>query len=563
MIKEALVTFLAASATASSGAVREGTPAPGAAELEKMTARFAPVEVGADIAALGAQEQLALAKIIDAAKLMDSLFLRQVWAGNEPLLLELSQDHSPLGKSRLHAFVVNKGPWSRLDKNSPFIPGVPAKPGAGNFYPPGSTREEIERWLKSLDEAARAQAAGFFTVIRWAPGTRRDFQIVPYALEYQPELHRAGQLLEEAAVLTAYASLREFLSKRARAFLTNDYYESDLAWMQIDGSIEPTIGPYEVYEDDWFNAKSAFEAVIGVRDEAETQKLARFSAELQEIENHLPIDPAMRNPTLGALAPIRVVNEVFAAGDANRAVQLAAFNLPNDERITKEKGAKRVMVKNVQEAKFNVVLRPIAQAALAAADRKSVVFEAFFTQILMHELMHGLGPHQITVNGRASTVRQELRDTYSAIEEAKADISGLFALQFLIDKGVIDRSLEKTIYITFLASAFRSIRFGITEAHGKGVAMQLNYLLDAGAVGTTSDGTFFVEPAKIKQAVTALTRELLTIEGRGDREKAREILEKRAVVRPAVQKVLDHLSKVPVDIEPKFVTAEKLAHGRP
>src|SRR4026209_1152328 len=218
--------------------------------------------------------------------------------------------------------------------------------------------------------------------------------------------------------------------------------------MELDASIEPTIGPYEVYEDEWFNFKAAFEAFITIRDDADSKKLQSFSAHLQELENALPIDPKYRNPKLGALAPIRVVNVVFSAGDGNRGVQTAAFNLPNDERVVKEKGTKRVMLKNMQDAKFKMVLVPISKIALPPADQAKIAFDAFFTHILMHELMHGLGPHTITVGGRQTTVREELKETYSAIEEAKADVSGLFALQYLLDKGVLDKQLERTMYKT-------------------------------------------------------------------------------------------------------------------
>ncbi|HEY8551031.1 MAG TPA: hypothetical protein VIL35_13830 [Vicinamibacterales bacterium] len=556
MRRHTLLSLLSASAFVGS-AIAADRPVPDLATLERMTARFAPVDIGADISALPSGERQALAHLVAAARVMDSIFLRQVWAGNPALLLDLADDTTPLGIARRKAFLIDKGPWSRLDHDAPFIPGAPDKPQGANFYPADATKEEIERWHATLDEAARREATGFFTTIRRDAAGR--LIAVPYSVEYQDELALAAAHLRAAAAATAEPSLRAFLTARAEAFLSNDYYDSDVKWMELDAAIEPTIGPYEVYEDGWFNAKAAFEAFITLRDDEETKKLAAFGSRLQELENNLPIDPKYRNPSLGALAPIRVVNVVFTAGDANRGVQTAAFNLPNDERVIREKGSKRVMLKNVQEAKFSRVLVPIAKVALAPADQKRVAFDAFFTHILMHELMHGLGPHGITVGGRATTVRQELKDTYSAIEEAKADVSGLWALQYLVDAGVLPGALEDTMYTTFLASMFRSIRFGINEAHGKGVAVQLNAFLDAGGVTVSQDGTFAVDPQAIKRAVTDLTREIMTLQAEGSYEKASALLTRLAVIRPEVQKVLDRLTDVPVDIAPRFVTAEELA----
>ena len=525
-------------------------------KLTTMTARYAPVNLTADISTLPPNERQALAKLVEAAKVFDALFLRQVWEGNETMLLDLVRDTSEVGRARLHYFLINKGPWSRLDHNEPFVDGAPPKPPQGNFYPAGATKDEVEAWLKTLPPAERTRATGFFTTIRRGPDGR--FIAVPYSLEYQGELAHVASLVREAASLTRQPTLKAFLEKRAEAFLSNDYYASDVAWMELDASLEPTIGPYEVYEDEWFNYKAAFEAFITVRDEVESNKLTRFGAELQDIENNLPIDPKFRNPRLGALAPIRVVNTVFSSGDANRGVQTAAFNLPNDERVVAEKGSKRVMLKNNQEAKFTMVLQPIAKVALTPTDQPNVAFDAFFTHILMHELMHGLGPHNITVGGRATTVRQEFKETYSAMEEAKADISGLFALQFLVDKGQLEKRYAQTMYTTYLASMFRSIRFGLNEAHGRGVAMQLNYFLDHGGVTVNADGTFAVNPSKIKENVVNLTRDLMTMQAVGGYNDAKQMLEKLAVVRPPVQVILDRLKDVPVDIEPRFVTAEQL-----
>jgi hypothetical protein len=564
-----LIPALAIAALAmASGCRRAEAPAPTPAEsraesdvqrIETMIRRFAPVDLTADIASLPMNERQALAKLVEAAKVFDALFLRQVWEGNETMLMDLVRDASPLGQARLRYFLINKGPWSRLDEDEPFIPGAPPKPEQANFYPAGATKEEVEAWLKSLPDPEQRRATGFFTTIRRSPDGR--FVAVPYSLEYQGEVARVAALLREAAALTQQATLKNYLEKRAAALLSNDYYDSDVAWMELDASVEPTIGPYEVYEDEWFNYKAAFEAFITVRDDVETQKLARFSGELQEIENNLPIDPKYRNPKLGALAPIRVVNTVFSSGDANRGVQTAAFNLPNDERVVAEKGSKRVMLKNNQEAKFRMVLQPISKVALSSADQAHVSFDAFFTHILMHELMHGLGPHNITVDGRATTVRQEMKEASSAIEEAKADVSGLFALQYLVDRGKLDKALQETMYRTYLASMFRSIRFGINEAHGRGVAIQLNYFLDNGGVTVAGDGTFAVNAERIRQNVTDLTRDIMTMQAVGDYAGAKQMMEKLAVVRPPVQALLDRLKDVPVDIEPRFVTANQLVSG--
>jgi hypothetical protein len=540
------------------------------ADLLAKAARFAPVDLSADISALPASEVEALRHLIAASQVIDGLYLRQVWAGNPGMLTTLAAQASdaPAGSvdaarasARLRYFILNKGPWSRIDENETFVPGAPEKPPAASFYPADATKEDVEAWIQSLPDARRREATGFFTAIR--RGADRKLVAVPYSVEYQNELAEMAGHLRKAAAATSQPTLKAFLEKRAAAFASNDYYDSDVAWMELDASIEPTIGPYEVYEDEWFNYKAAFESFIAIRDDAETAKLTRFGSELQDIENNLPIDPSLRNPKLAAMAPIRVVNTVFSAGDANRGVQTAAFNLPNDERVIKEKGAKRVMLKNNQDAKFRMVLQPISKVALAAADQGRVAFDAFFTHILTHELMHGLGPHNVRVGGRETTVRQELRDTYSAIEEAKADISGLFALQHLVDRGKLDKQYQDTMYTTFLASIFRSIRFGINEAHGRGVAIQLNYFLDHGGVSVAADGTFSVNADRIRQNVTDLTRDIMTIQARGDYAAAKQLISTLGVVRPQVQAVLDRLEGVPVDIAPRFTTAAQLLAGKP
>ena len=532
---------------------RQQTP-PAESPLAAKIRRFAPTVLTGDVSSLPAGDRQALDKLIEAARIMDRLYIRQVWSGNEELLARLQADTSAAGRERLRLFNIEMGPWSSLDHDSPFIDGVPPKPPRASYYPADMTVEEFESWVKGLPDGDRARAVGFFwTIRRDAAG---KLTTAPYSREYGNLLEPAATLLREAAVLTGNPSLKKFLTLRADAFLNDDYYASDLAWMDLDSPIDVTIGPYETYMDELFNYKAAFEAFITLRNDAETAKLQRFSQYLQEIENNLPIDPALRNPKLGALSPIRVVDEVFVGGEASGGVQTAAFNLPNDEKVVKEKGSKRVMLKNVQEAKFSTVLLPISAVAVDAAQRPKIAFDPFFTHILAHELMHGLGPHNITVAGRATTVRQELKDLYSAFEEAKADISGLFALQYLIDRGIVDRATEESMYVTFLAGVFRSVRFGINEAHGKGMALQFNYMVDAGAFEHDSaSGTYRVAFDRVKTAVRNLTGEIMTLQARGDYAGVKAMMEKYAVIRPPMKATLDRLTEIPVDIAPSFPLA--------
>ena len=525
-------------------------------ELTKKIARFAPTTLTADTARLSPGDRKALSKIIAAARLLDPLFLRQVWSGNDELYKKLAADKSALGRQRLHYFLINDGPWSRLDNNEPFIEGVPReKPAPAGFYPDGITKDEFNSWLAGLSGSDKENATGYFYAIRRDASGK--LMSVSYAQEYREFLEPAAKLLREAAALTTNKTLKDFLGKRADAFASNDYYASDVAWMDLNAPIDVTIGPYETYEDELFGYKAAFEAYITLTDVAESAKLQKFSQHLQELENNLPLEPRYRNPKLGASSPMRVVNEVFASGEGNNGVQTAAFNLPNDERVVKEKGSARIMLKNVQDAKFNKVLVPITRVVLTTAQQRNIAFDSFFTHILMHELMHGLGPHNITVDGQATTVRLQLKELYSSIEEAKADVTGLWALQYLIDKGVIDKQMQRTLYTTYLASMFRSVRFGLTESHARGVAMQFNYFTDEGAIKfDAATGKFSADDAKMKAAVRKLDHELLAIEAEGSYDKAKAILDKYSLIRPDMKGALDRLIEVPVDIEPIFPLAK-------
>jgi peptidase M49-like protein len=540
-------------------------PAPAVPDLEQlnaMAARFAPASLRVDISSLSAGDQKALAKLVKAAKIVNHIFMQQFWSGDLATYHKVEQDTTPLGKARLHYFWINKGPWSEIDEYAAFLPDVPARklPGA-NFYPEDMSKEEFETWVKTLSPEQKEQAEGFFSVIRRGPD--RKLTIVPYSEEYKADLQHAAALLREASALTDNASLKKFLTTRADAFSSNNYYESDMAWMDLDAPVDVTYGPYETYQDELFGYKAAFEAYINVRDDKESARLAFLGQHLQDIENNLPEDTQFRTAKLGGLAPLRVVNEVFSAGDGAHGVQTAAYNLPNDDKVVQQKGSKRVMLKNVQEAKFKSTLVPISKIVLTPAAQKDLSFELFFTHIVAHELCHGLGPHQIKVAGRDTNPRMELKEQYSALEEAKADVTGLFALQFLMiqaDNGKLDAPMahgpdaERQLYTTYLASAFRTMRFGLQDAHARGQAMQFNYFLDKGAFTANADGTFSVVVTKMKDAVASLDHELLTLEATGDYAGAKKWMEQLGALRPEVQQALARLKSVPTDIEPVFET---------
>jgi len=539
------------------------SPNSSAAEINKLAARFAPVEMKADISTLSSGDRAAMKKLVEASHIIDTLQLRQRWSGNEAAWAKLQKDKTALGRARDNYFWLNKGPWSTIDDNKAFMPGVPdKKPEGANFYPEDSTKEQLESWMKGLNEQERNDAQWFFTVIR--KDDKGNFKIVKYSDEYKPELEKLSKLLKEAANLTGNASLKKFLNARADAFLSNDYYESDLAWMDLDSPLDVTIGPYETYNDELFGFKAAFESYVNVRDQKETDKLKFFGQHLQEIENNLPLDDKYKNKQVGAIAPMVVVNEVFGAGDGNMGVQTAAYNLPNDERVISQRGSKRIMLKNVQQAKFAKTLTPISKQVLRPEDQKDLDFDSFFTHILAHEITHGLGPHALDLDGRKSTPRQELKDTYGTIEEAKADITGLLALQYLMDKGLLKSSLgqgeaaERKLYNTFLASTFRTLHFGLTDSHARGMAIQFNYLTDKGGFVPNGDGTWHIDFSKVKQAIADLDREFLTIEATGDYDRAKKLIKDLVVIRPEVQKSLDKLHNVPNDIRPIFATAKSL-----
>lgn len=518
------------------------------ANVKERLAVYAPYDMAVPWEVIGERNKPALQKIYEAAKIMDELFLRQVWDKNEALREELGRRGNP---EYMRFFWRNFGPWDRLDDNAPVLV-KDAKPAGANFYPSDLTKEEFESWVKN-HPATKAAFESNFTVIKRTKD--KGLEAAPYSKEYAEGLARAAALLEEAAGLVDNESLANFLRLRAKAFLSDDYYESDMAWMDVkDNVIDVTIGPYEVYEDNLFNYKAAFEAFLCVRDPAETAKLEGLKAYVPKMEANLPIDPQFHNTSRGMESPITVVDEIFSAGDTKAGVQTIAFNLPNDERVREAKGSKKIMLRNVCKAKFEKILVPIAQQTIAPELLPYVTFDTYFNEILLHEISHGLGPGTIKLpDGTETTVNKALRELYSGTEEAKADIVGEHNFYYLVNEGFFPEALAKETAVTYLAGFFRSVRFGVGEAHGKAVMAIFNYMKEKGAyVRDPATGLWSVDFTKVQDAVSACARDILMLEARGDYEGTKAFMAKYGEMDPEVEAQLDGLKGIPIDIEPRF-----------
>jgi hypothetical protein len=509
-----------------------------------------------DRALLNDEERNVVAKLIEASKLIDELYWRQVAAENPAVRAELERQSSasPLDRDGYALFIANKGRWDRLKSDEPFISPFGAegkKPEGAGFYPTDMTKEEFEKYVAAHPDQKDA-LQGLFTVIK---RDGANFKTVPYSDEYREFLEPAAQRLREAAALTSDAHLKDYLNKRAAAFASNDYRESDFAWMDLSGPIEVVIGPYEVYEDEMFNYKASFESFVCVVDKPESEKLAAYAHALPAMEKNLPEPEAYKNPNRGSESPIKVVQELYTAGDARRGVQTAAFNLPNDEFVREKKGSKKVLLKNVINAKYRQSGQPISLRVLDESQQSLVNFDAFFNQILFHELSHGLGPGIITFKGERVDSRIPLKNLYSTIEESKADVLGLWNIAFAQNQKLLSGFNEQQLYATYAAIMFRSLRFGVGEAHGRGTALQWNWLREKGGIVPSANGRFKVDFDKFREAVKSLATELLTIEATGDFDRANTLLEKYGVSNAEMEEVNKRLNDIPVDITPVFPAA--------
>lgn len=564
-------------------------------DLKLKLRKYAQVNIDYDQTVLSNPEKEALGKLVQAARVMDDIFLRQVWAGNAAMQTSLNELHihshqepfTPIGDQHdliwdlIRFYNINFGPWDRLDEDKPFIGSVEKPIGAG-FYPEDMTKEEFDTFVAQNPNKAE-EFRGYFTLIQRKDGA---LVAVPYNEEYKEHLDKAALLMREAAdILTApeneaqfakgvdYTTLAAFLRSRADAFSTNSYRQSDMDWMDVkDNTIDVTIGPYEVYEDGLFGYKAAFEAFIAIRNPGDSKKLEGIRKYLQKLEMSLPIPAEHKNPNRGSESPVSVVDVVFTGGDTKAGVQTIAFNLPNDEAVREVKGSKKVMLKNFSQAKFDKILVPIAQQVLDPAQIDHVVFEAYFNNTLMHEFSHGLGPGTIRLkDGTESTVNRELKELYSGIEEAKADITGLYCTRVLVKEGFFDKAEETRGYVCFLPGFFRSIRFGTGSAHGKANLMEFNFFREQGAIEFDAQTEKFrVVLSKMPAAVEKMANELLMIQALGDYNAAKTFSDRYAQPSPELDKLLAKLNDIPTDFEPFFLAEDYLEisqrrhlHGRP
>ncbi len=513
-------------------------------------ARYAKVQLGSDLTKLADPERAVLHELRKAADLMGELAFVQTWSGNPAMRDQLAKVAGPEWDPAKELFLKMGGPWDRQEDYLPFL-GEIVHPKGSNFYPEDLSQEEFESWISAHPDQAEA-FKGFFTLIKRDGG---GLVAVPYSEAYKTELEQAAQILRDAAALIPSekpTTLQTYLRTRADAFLSNDYYDSDLAWLALDGALEVVLGPYETYDDGLLGYKASFEAFLCVVDPEESGKLEKYTGEVAWLESRLPIPDEHKNPNRGTTVPIKVVDQVYAAGQAG--VMTIAFNLPNDERVREAKGFKNVLMRNVMLAKYDAILVPIAERVLPAELALSLSPEAFVNFVLFHEISHGLGPGKIRKGDVETEVRAELRELYPTLEEAKADILSLYVQQQLAEKGVMDPALLAAVPQTFVAGIFRTARFGISEAHGQGVLLQVNYLMERGGIAVTEDGKFTPVADRFWDAVRELSHDLLMIQALGDYEAGKAFVEKYGKqVPPAMLPLIEGLGAgLPVDITPVY-----------
>jgi len=511
-------------------------------------AQFKKIDMELDFTDFSPSEREVLHKLGLVAQILDRVYLKQVSINNESVRDEIEASNDPFKNEALELFDLHFGPWDTLDNNKPFY-GSAEKPKGVGVYPEDLTKEEFNSWLTAHPEDAEAFKSLYTVIIREG----ELLKAVPYSQFYAKEIEEVAVLLDEASEVSENASLKKFLKMRAESFRTDSYRDSEMAWMDLDGRIEVAIGPYEVYTDELMGMKAFFEVFITIRNPDESAKLDKYKGSLGDLERNLPIPDEHKNLNRGSESPLAVVDQVLGGGDCKPGVQTIAFNLPNDEYVREQKGSKKVMLKNVMKAKYQAILDPMANFILDENQRPLLDFEYFFLEVLFHEMSHGLGPGSIVKDGVKTTVSACLQETYSKIEEGKADIMGMYNLFYLMDKGELPKEDKQKLMTTYFAGLFRSMRFGIHEAHGAGAAFQYQYLLEKEAFSYQSEkGNFIIDFEKMEKAATDLVRDICMIQALGDYQASADFLAKYAVEAPEVKAVVAKMDKIPVDIKPIY-----------
>src|SRR3954468_8050082 len=547
---------LAAILLATAGCATQSAPPPATAaaepagyDLAAQRSKIARIGMAPDTAFLSAEEREVVNLLIQAADLLDPIFLRQVSADNPRVREEIARSSRPDRARLLDWFDFNAGPWDTLADNRPFWGERPLPPGGG-VYPADLTKEALDSYLAAHPGEKEALTSPYTVVHR--EGDR--LVAIPYSVEYREWLEPAARLLEKAAARTSNASLRRFLTLRAQAFRTNDYYESEMAWMDVSGTpIEVVIGPYEVYVDNLYAQKTAFESYVTVADPKRSAALVRYKALLPDMERNLPVDARYKNANRPFSSPILVTDEVHGGGEAGAGIQTLAFNLPKDERGRAAKGAKKVILANVLGAKYERIVAPLAGLVFVPEQARLGTKQYMTQETLFHELSHSLGPGILNLGGRQTTVNAELKDQYSAIEESKADVMGAWNVLYLMHRGELPIAERDQLLASYMADVFRHLRFGTADAHGRGAAMQYGFLKGHGGIGwDASAGRFRLDYDKLEAGLRLLVGEVVRTEGDGDYAGAKAFLDRYGRLDPDAQAVIATMVHIPVDIQPIY-----------
>ena len=536
------VSVVACQARSSAGSAPHSTDSTSRSSVAAKLAQYTPVRLTAELGGLSDKERRMIPLLIEAAQVMDTIFWQEVYPARDSLLESVKD-------AEVQQYVrLNYGPWDRLDGNRPFVPGVGERPPGAEFYPHDLTKEELEAAASKSSGAAAAALRGQYTVVR--RGSNGELTAIPYHEVFADRVRHAAAKVRQAAALAEDPGLRRYLELRARALETDDYQPSDLAWLDMkQNTIDFVIGPIETYDDKLFGYKAAHEAFVLIKDKEWSARLARYARLLPELQRELPVAAAYKRETPGTDSDLNAYDVIYYAGEANAGGKSIAVNLPNDEQVQLKKGTRRLQLKNAMRAKFDRILRPIANELVVEQQQRNISFDAFFANIMFHEVAHGLGIKH-TINGKG-TVRKALKEQAGALEEGKADVLGLHLVTRLVERGELKNVSLDDSYVTFLESNLRSVRFGASDAHGRANAAQLSYFQGHGAFSRDSaTGRFRVDIPRMRAATDSLAGQILRFQGDGDYAGARQFMQTKAVVPEDLRGELDRLATkgIPVDV---------------